>query len=61
VRLENVHRRKVPTTTIHSLRINIDPFSQKDRSNWVIATARAGQWKTASRNVAGFDARITLG
>ena len=31
VRLKNVDRRKVPTTTIHSLRINIDPFSQNDR------------------------------
>ena len=31
VRLKNVDRRKVPTTTIHSLRINIDLFSQNDR------------------------------
>ena len=31
VRLKNVDRRKVPTTTVHSLRINIDPFSQNDR------------------------------
>jgi len=31
VRLKNVDRRKVPTTTIHSLRINVDPFSQNDR------------------------------
>jgi predicted transcriptional regulator len=31
VQLKNVDRRKVPTTTIHSLRINIDPFSQNDR------------------------------
>jgi len=31
VRLKNVDRRKVPTTTIRSLRINIDPFSQNDR------------------------------
>ena len=31
VRLKNVARRKVPTTTVHSLRINIDPFSQNDR------------------------------
>lgn len=31
VRLQNVDRRKVPTTTIHSLRINIDPFSRNDR------------------------------
>jgi len=30
VRLENVDRRKVPTT-IHALRIDIDPFSQNDR------------------------------
>ncbi len=31
VQLKNVDRRKVPTTTVHSLRINIDPFSQNDR------------------------------
>lgn len=31
VRLKNVDRRKVPTATVHSLRINIDPFSQNDR------------------------------
>lgn len=31
VRLQNIDRRKVPTTIIHSLRINIDPFSQNDR------------------------------
>jgi len=31
VRLKNVDRRKVPMTTVHSLRINIDPFSQNDR------------------------------
>ena len=31
VRLKNVARRKVPMTTVHSLRINIDPFSQNDR------------------------------
>jgi predicted transcriptional regulator len=31
VRLKNVARRKVPTTTVHSLRIDIDPFSQNDR------------------------------
>ena len=31
VRLKNVDRRKVPTTTIHALRINIDPFSRNDR------------------------------
>lgn len=34
VRLKNVDRRKVPTTTIQSLRINIDPFSQNDRLEW---------------------------
>ena len=31
VRLKNVDRRKVPKTTIRSLRITIDPFSQNDR------------------------------
>jgi predicted transcriptional regulator len=31
VKLKNVDRRKVPTTIVHSLRINIDPFSQNDR------------------------------
>lgn len=31
VRLKNVDRRKVPTATVHSLRINIDPFSQNDQ------------------------------
>jgi predicted transcriptional regulator len=31
VRMKNVDRRKIPTTTVHSLRINIDPFSQNDR------------------------------
>ena len=31
VRLTNIDRRKVPTTTIRSLRIKIDPFSQNDR------------------------------
>jgi len=31
VHLKNVDRRKVPTATVHSLRINIDPFSQNDR------------------------------
>ena len=30
VRLKNVDRRKVPTTTVRSLRISIDPFSQND-------------------------------
>jgi len=31
VRFKNVERRKVPTAPVHSLRINIDPFSQNDR------------------------------
>jgi len=31
VRMKHVDRRKVPTTTVRSLRINIDPFSQNDR------------------------------
>lgn len=31
VRMKSVDRRKVPTTTVHSLRIDIDPFSQNDR------------------------------
>jgi predicted transcriptional regulator len=31
VRFKSVNRRKVPTTSIHSLRIKIDPFSQNDR------------------------------
>jgi len=31
VRFKTVERRKVPTTPIHSLRLNIDPFSQNDR------------------------------
>ena len=31
VRMTSVDRRKVPTATIHSLRIDIDPFSQNDR------------------------------
>ena len=34
VRLKNVDRRKVPMTTIHSLRIRIDPFSQNDSLEW---------------------------
>ena len=34
VRIRNVNRRKVPMTTVHSLRINIDPFSQNDRLEW---------------------------
>ena len=35
VRLNTVDRRKVPTTTINSLRIKIDPFSQNDRLEMV--------------------------
>jgi predicted transcriptional regulator len=31
VRFKNVERRKVPTTSVHSLKIQIDPFSQNDR------------------------------
>ncbi len=31
VRMKSIDRRKVPTTTVHSLRIDIDPFSQNDR------------------------------
>lgn len=31
VRFKTVDRRKVPTVSVHSLRINIDPFSQNDR------------------------------
>jgi len=31
VRFKTVERRKVPTAPVHSLRINIDPFSQNDR------------------------------
>ena len=31
VRFKTVERRKVPTAVIHSLRINIDSFSQNDR------------------------------
>jgi predicted transcriptional regulator len=31
VRMKSVDRRKVPTTTVRSLQINIDPFSQNDR------------------------------
>src|SRR5271169_5365101 len=31
VRFKTVERRKVPTAPIHSLRINIDPFSQNDQ------------------------------
>jgi predicted transcriptional regulator len=31
VRLTSVNRRKIPTTSVRSLKINIDPFSQNDR------------------------------
>jgi predicted transcriptional regulator len=31
VRFKTVERRKVPTAPVHSLRINIDPFSQNDQ------------------------------
>ena len=31
VRMKSIDRRKVPTTTVRSLRIDIDPFSQNDR------------------------------
>ncbi|MGA7950821.1 MAG: MarR family transcriptional regulator [Thiobacillaceae bacterium] len=31
VRFKSVNRRKVPTASVHSLRIKIDPFSQNDR------------------------------
>ena len=31
VRLKSVNRRKIPTTTVRSLRIDIDPFSTNDR------------------------------
>jgi len=31
VRFKTVDRRKVPMASVHSLRINIDPFSQNDR------------------------------
>ncbi|MHB8743891.1 MAG: HVO_A0114 family putative DNA-binding protein [Sulfuricaulis sp.] len=31
VLLKSINRRKVPTTAVRSLRINIDPFSQNDR------------------------------
>lgn len=35
VRFKTVERRKVPTAPVHSLRINIDPFSQNDRLEFV--------------------------
>lgn len=31
VHLESVNNRKIPTAAVHTLRINIDPFSQNDR------------------------------
>lgn len=31
VRMRTVERRKVPTASVHSLRVEIDPFSQNDR------------------------------
>ncbi|MFM9970328.1 MAG: MarR family transcriptional regulator [Burkholderiales bacterium] len=31
VRFNNIDRRKVPTTSIRSLRISIDPYSQNDK------------------------------
>jgi len=31
VRMRTVERRKVPTTTVRTLRVEIDPFSQNDR------------------------------
>jgi predicted transcriptional regulator len=31
VQMRTVERRKVPTAAIHSLRLEIDPFSQNDR------------------------------
>jgi predicted transcriptional regulator len=31
VHMETVERRKVPTTALHTLRVEIDPFSQNDR------------------------------
>ena len=31
IRLTSVNRRKIPTTAVRSLKINIDPFSQNDR------------------------------
>ena len=31
VRLTSANRRKIPTTAVRSLKINIDPFSQNDR------------------------------
>jgi predicted transcriptional regulator len=31
IRMETIERRRVPTTTVHRLRVEIDPFSQNDR------------------------------
>jgi predicted transcriptional regulator len=31
IRMRMVERRKVPTTAVHTLRVEIDPFSQNDR------------------------------
>lgn len=31
IRMQQVERRKVPTTTVRMLRIDIDPFAQNDR------------------------------
>jgi predicted transcriptional regulator len=31
IRMRTVERRKVPTTAVHKLRVEIDPFSQNDR------------------------------
>lgn len=35
VRMEDNHRRKVPTAIVHKLMVEIDPFSQNDRLNMV--------------------------
>lgn len=35
VRMKSDHRRKVPTTIVHKLMVEIDPFSQNDRLNMV--------------------------
>lgn len=31
IRMQQVERRKVPTTSVRMLRIDIDPFAQNDR------------------------------
>ena len=31
VKMQSVERRKVPTAAVHSLRVEIDPFSPNDR------------------------------